>query len=229
MGKIGQFFKSMFSEVGSGLSGPASVPFAIFALFAAGKALKVAYGLMAIILWLVSAYQIWSKEHDKGEAARVEVEALKQKYFNERPQLGIESHSVEGPKTWREHEVPVTFTIHRLNGRVPTSIRFAPVPSLLGKFSLYFDAIPHVENHPKEMAYRVFEEGVPRPNARDMEKTKSIEKEMLLLFLQDSPPELLELDYILVANFKDGNKDISQEFKITFDKTRYRFLENTTI
>jgi len=63
MNKIRPFFVSMFSEWGSGLSGPASVPFAVLALFASGTVQKAAYGVLAAVLLLFSAYRIWLKEH----------------------------------------------------------------------------------------------------------------------------------------------------------------------
>lgn len=61
------FFTSMFSEWGSGLSGPASVPFAILALFAPSAVQKAAYGALAVFLGLFSAYRIWLKEHTELE------------------------------------------------------------------------------------------------------------------------------------------------------------------
>jgi len=68
MGKTGKFFGAMFSEWGSGLSSPFSVPFAVLALFATGAVQKIAYGCLAAILGFVSAYRIWSREHERAEA-----------------------------------------------------------------------------------------------------------------------------------------------------------------
>lgn len=65
---IRKFFGNMFSEWGSGLSGPTSVPLAIFALFASNAALKFAFGAMAIVLGFVSAYRIWHREYLRAEA-----------------------------------------------------------------------------------------------------------------------------------------------------------------
>jgi len=148
MANPSKFFGIMFSEWGSGLSGPASVPFAVFALFATGAAQKSAYGILAIILGFFSAYRIWGKENEKREKAEDEIASLKQKYFDERPLIGIEIHSLEGPKMWRGHPVPVTFSLHHLSGRVPTAIHFEPISSLLGNFSLQFEPVPHAEKHP---------------------------------------------------------------------------------
>lgn len=57
----------MFSELGSGLSGPASVPLAITALFVSNKIQKVLFGFLALIVGLFSAYRIWLKEYERAE------------------------------------------------------------------------------------------------------------------------------------------------------------------
>ena len=80
---------------------------------------------IGIALFFWACYGAWSEQYE----TRLEIE---QKYFNERPLLGVETHSVEGPETWRNHPVPVSFSLHHLSGRVPTAIHFDPVPSLLG-------------------------------------------------------------------------------------------------
>jgi hypothetical protein len=49
------------------LSGPASVPFAVLALFASNTIQKAAYGVLAVLLALFSAYRIWLKEHTELE------------------------------------------------------------------------------------------------------------------------------------------------------------------
>jgi len=72
------FFASMFSEWGSGLSGPASVPFAILALFASSAVQKAAYAALAVLLGLFSAYRIWLKEH---------LELETEKARNQKPEL----------------------------------------------------------------------------------------------------------------------------------------------
>jgi hypothetical protein len=178
---------------------------------------------------LVACYLAWHDEHARVAVLEDETRKLQDKYFGQRPLLGIETHSVEGPKAWREHAVPVTFSVHHLSGRVPTAICFDPVPSLLGKFLLHFDAIPHAEKHPKGIRYRVEQVGAPRLGAHDLEKIGNIEGELLRLFLDDSPPELMELSYNLIVHFKDGEEKHTQFFRVTFDKGRFRFLPNTAI
>jgi hypothetical protein len=67
MGKVKLFFKSMFSEWGSGLSGPPSIPLAILALYTSVPALRIAYGTGAVILGFFSAYRVWRGEYDRAE------------------------------------------------------------------------------------------------------------------------------------------------------------------
>jgi hypothetical protein len=191
-------------------------------------AIRATFALATFCL-LIACYLAWHDEHARVRFLENEKSKLHDKYFDERPLLGIETHSVEGPKTWREHPVPVTFSIHHLSGRVPTAIRFEPIPSLLGKFSLHFGAVPHAEKHPKGIRYRVDQVGAARLSAYDLEKIGNIEGQLLRYFLDDSPPELIELQYDLIAHFKDGEEERTQSFRLTFDKGRFCFLPNTAL
>jgi hypothetical protein len=71
----------MFSELGSGLSGPASVPFTIAAMFVSSHTQKVLYGSLAAILACFAAYRVWAREHERAERAIAE---------NGRPKLDID-------------------------------------------------------------------------------------------------------------------------------------------
>jgi hypothetical protein len=64
---VGKFFRAMFSELGSGLSGPASVPLAIAALGVSNPVQKFLYGSLTAVLWFFSAYRIWFKEYQRAE------------------------------------------------------------------------------------------------------------------------------------------------------------------
>jgi len=230
MGRLSKFFGIMFSEWGTGLSGPASIPFAIFALFVVGATQKFAYGLLAIILGFFSAYRVWMKENDQTEAARSELENIKKKYFDGRPQLSFQAHSDVGPKAWEENPSPVTFTIHHLSGRVPTSIYFDPVFSKNGNFSLQFESLPHISSTPgfEGVGFEVNEIGVPPLTAANRETIHRYGKIMLRdRFLADNPPELVELDYELKVHFKDKEDVWDQSFNLIFDKARFRFLIGT--
>ncbi len=70
MRKLRKFFRSMFSEWGSGLSGPSSIPFAVLALFASGSLQKACYASLAGILCFFSAYRIWDKEYERAETEK---------------------------------------------------------------------------------------------------------------------------------------------------------------
>jgi hypothetical protein len=145
-----------------------------------------------------------------------------------RPVVGLNVQGVEGPKAWADHPVPVTFTIQHLSGRLPTSIRFDPVPSKNGRFSLQFDLLPHVDKAPHHtgMRFEVIETGVPQLSASDWETTRPHQKQLLGLFFDDSPIELIKLDYSFAVHFLDGTDPRSQQFTLTFDKQRCRFLIN---
>jgi hypothetical protein len=66
MGKLREFFGIMFSEWGSGLSGPASVPFTVLALFSPNSVQKIAYASLAVLLGLFSSYRIWLRENHRA-------------------------------------------------------------------------------------------------------------------------------------------------------------------
>jgi hypothetical protein len=146
------------------------------------------------------------------------------------PKLGVNIEGIDGRRAWMEHAFPVVFTIKHLAGRLPTSIRFEPIPSKQGKFSLCFAALPHVEQPPQRTTIRfeVLEVGVPPLNARDRETIKTTEKDMLMLFLDDSPNDWIELDYPVVTHFKDGEDSLDYTFHLRFNMVRYGFAEDTT-
>jgi hypothetical protein len=184
--------------------------------------IKVFFILAGLSLVLGFLQTIFT-EHRKRIAAEKKLEA-------ERPRLGVNTHSVEGPKAWAESPVPVTFTIQHINGRVPTSIHFEPVTSKHRKFALAFNPLPYANRppHPTLMGFEIIEVGVPSLNAVDWEKTRPIQKQLLGLFLDDSPIELVKLEYPLVGHFIDGDDPCSQTFCLRFEKNRFRFLEDTS-
>jgi hypothetical protein len=79
--KVGKFFAAMFSERGSALSGPASVPLAIAALYVSGTLLKLIYGTLAVLLGFISAYSIWLREYERAE---------REVALNTRPEIKVE-------------------------------------------------------------------------------------------------------------------------------------------
>jgi len=187
-----------------------------------------------VIRFLAAPYHIHKESETKLVSAKLErdryadnLRELEQKYFDERPLIGIEASSVEGIQTWRNHPSPVAFSIHHLSGRVPTAIQFDPILSLSGNFVLYFDSIPHIEKHGRGIEFRVERVGDPHYSAHDLELFKNIQADMLRHFLNDSPAGQSELKYRLVAHFKDRGEDRNQRFNLIFNTERFLFLPNT--
>jgi hypothetical protein len=72
-----KFFKAMFSELGSGMSGALSVPFTIAALWSSSVTQRWLYLCLAFVCVYVSAYRIWAGEHaERVKAERVRDEVL---------------------------------------------------------------------------------------------------------------------------------------------------------
>jgi len=183
---------------------------------------KSLFSACLYIAFMVAMVLLWWEER----CAKIEAETA---LNDTRPRLGLRPNSLEGPKAWADSGEPVAFTIQHLSGRVPTSIRFDPVPSKLGRFSLQFDPLPYaLSPQPEGVGFDVIETGAPPLSAKDRETTRSGRKEMLGLFLNDSPENLTNLDYLLVARFLDGTQLQSQAFRLRFETARYRFSEDTS-
>lgn len=228
MGRVNLFFKSMFSELGSGLSGPASVPFAVASLWVSSPIQRMLYGALAGIFLLVSAYRIWAKENTRANNAESELGLLKQKYLDDQPRFGLDILSTEGMKQWMEASDPVQFYLQPLGGRMATGIRFDPILSKMGKFSLRFDSIPHL--HPtvrNVLVYEIQDVGAHPLGYRDRDKIGNISKEMLRLFLLDSSKDADELDYALTAFYIDNGEERIHIFHLRFDPHRFKFARNT--
>jgi hypothetical protein len=169
------------------------------------------------------------KEGEKREEAlKSKIEEMEQRYFSERPELGVSIQSVEGLKTWYQTNQPVYFYIHHLGGRVPTAVHFDPLVSKLGKYSLRFDALAHVDPPvQKLLRYEVQTVGHASLGYKDRDKMGDIDGKLLRYFVSDSPEGAGEIEYTLIARFKDRNEERSHSFKLRFDQHRFRFLPNT--
>jgi hypothetical protein len=228
MGRVGQFFRAMFSEWWSGLSGPSSVPFAVASLWVSSPVQRVLYGSLAVILLLFSAYRIWSKQRDWTDKAESELLNLKKKYLDDQPKFGMDILSTEGMKQWMETGDPVQFHLQHLGGRMATGIRFDPILSKMGKFSLQFDSLPHLHLSVRNMLiYEIQDVGAPTLGYRDRDKIGNVSKEMLRLFLLDSPKGAGELDYPLIARYSDNDEERTHTFHLRFDPHRFKFARNT--
>jgi hypothetical protein len=170
------------------------------------------------VAFMAAMFLLWRDEHQ----AKLEAE---KRLNDERPILGINTEGIEGRNAWKKTSVPVVFSIQHLSGRLPTAIRLDPVLSKQGKFSLHFDALPHVDHPPQRTAigFEVMQVGVPQLSAIDWEATRPHQKELLGLFLDDSPMELIKIDWNVVMHFLDGADERTQRFILIFDRQRWRF------
>jgi hypothetical protein len=186
--------------------------------------------VLAGLFLLVGCFLAWSDEHRKVNTLQEQLAQAKEDYFDARPQMGISVLSELGTKGWNEsidsNNAPVRFFIQHLSGRVPTSVRFDPVPSKNGRFSLRFEVLPHVDPPVwKAMNFEILEVGnFPQPALIEgMGWGK-----MMLRFVQDSPQELSQFEYPLTIRFKDRQgEERTQLFHLRFDKSKFCFLPNT--
>jgi len=175
-------------------------------------------GAATVFLMFVAQYDAWKK-----------LDGELQKYAADYPRIGLNVVSFFGMKDWNEQaankNTPVHFSLQHLSGRIPTDVRFDPIPSKRGKWFLCFGSLPYV-NPPvqKSMAYEVMDE-----SNRYQSKVHGYLGwgELLLHFVQDTSPEPEQDEYTLTVRYKDGEEERSQEFKLLFDKARFGFLPNT--
>ena len=151
MWKLRLFFKSMFSEPGSGLSGPASVPFTVLALVAANSVQKITYAGLAIILGGFSAYRIWLQEHNRAEAAEKKIDQL-------RPSITLRTTS-ERMGRWGFLDPGEIFTLTHLGGEAAQYVQIEPIESTQrNNLCVAFDLVDLLDNanrdaHPRYDIY----------------------------------------------------------------------------
>ncbi|WP_044176528.1 hypothetical protein [Granulicella mallensis] len=190
---------------------------------------KTVYVSLLVLGLSISTFQAWRIEFLKGEAAKESVKELEQRYFDERPKLSLDIGSAEGERSWMETSSPVQFYIHHLCGRIPTDVRFDPIISKLGKFSLCFDELPHIDSRARNtLTFDIQSVGYPSLGQVDRSKIGNIGSTMFRQFLRDYPNETTEMEYELTARYKDGGEDLNHVFSIRFDRHRFRFIRNTT-
>ncbi len=217
MAQLSKFFGRMFSEWGSALSGPASVPFAVLALFASSTAQRLAYGVLAVILAFVSAYRIWAKEYERAETAD-------KKYNDERPHVVF---AVRAPKTveeWRALEnvsPPPIFRLEHSGGRVARFVKVAQMQSSLGRFRIEFEEVPILNSSQRQQHPLTFT--IHQNDAlSDLSHVPEILKiqqgvNMLLEFFRNHPPEAEEGSYnvtVLYRDQQDDSVEYAEEFTL---------------
>jgi hypothetical protein len=169
------------------------------------------------VFW--AAYLVWVDASKKADRLALDKLQIEQKYFDERPILGLKILSTTGRKAWADAvdlmNTPIHFSIHHLGGRVAMSVRFDPIPSLLGKFSLRLDGLPFVDPPVKKMvSYEIWEDGKP-PHFKTIESIGWAA--MLQPFLSNSPPELNEFRYPITVRFLDRGEERHQDFTMVFN------------
>ena len=143
MWKLRLFFKSMFSELGSGMSGPASVPFALLALFAPNSVQKTGYAVLALLLAGFSAYRIWLHEHNRAEAAEKKIDQL-------RPSITFRTTN-ERMGRWGLMDPGDIFTLTHLGGEAAQYVQVEPIESAHGKkLCVAFNQIDLLDNTIRE-------------------------------------------------------------------------------
>jgi len=139
MGRIWLFLRSMFSEWGSALSGPASVPFAVASLRVGSHVQRILYGSLAAILFFVSAYRTWAREHDAKEKLAKENGELERELNDRRPRIALTTQIVKD------------FTLVHLGGDAAQHIQVEPIHSVLDKpLWIRFDAVDFLTNERRE-------------------------------------------------------------------------------
>lgn len=186
--------------------------------------------LAAVVCLFMACFLAWKDEHTKLLEATAEKEQLKQRYFDERPKLGMVINGPRGEGEWtrRAHTGNVYFEMQHLSGRIPTSIRFDPIPSKLGRFLLQFEALSYLTQSVRPtLDYDILEVGAAPLSAADLETTRPYVGEMLMVFLGDTPDAASEAEYVLTARFRDNEEERSQSFRLLFNRDGYYFERNT--
>jgi hypothetical protein len=172
----------------------------------------------AIFLMFRAQYDAWKKLDEKVN-----------NYLDDHPRLGLNVVGFFGRQEWSDQadskNTPAHFSIEHLGGRIPTDVRFDPIHSKRGTWTLCFGALPYVKPPVRQgMEYEVLEKGE--------RITSRISKELgwgtcLMWFVVDTEPQPEQDEYLLTVRYMDGDAERTQTFKLVFDKTRFGFLPNT--
>ncbi len=201
MGKLRLFFGSMFSELGSGLSGPASVPFAVLALFAPNPVQKIAYGGLAAILVFVSAYRIWLKEHTQKLGEMLKREKAEHEFLEGKPVLMLHIAYSDLKPNDKSGDV---FRVQNCGTRAARWVHVKSVPSQLKHYFLRFGQIPVLTLGPSQ--------GI------QCHVWSQREKAGLWEFFHDSDPESAIVWFDTTIVCRDTNESIVETMvRIMFD------------
>jgi len=189
---------------------------------------KSVYVALLIAGLTISMFQAWRTERINADQAHDEARRMENKYFDERPKLGLDILSPEGMKDWQERGPGAQIYLRHLGGRIATSVRFDPLISKMGKYCLLFDPLPHIDPQVRNsLIYDVQNVGASSLGYQDRDKIGDISKEPLRLFVLDSPSEPICVEYTLRIHYKDNDEKRSHQFHLRFDQHRFRFCRDT--
>ncbi|MGD0417651.1 MAG: hypothetical protein ABSA80_20005 [Terriglobales bacterium] len=177
-----------------------------------------ATGILAVLCLLIACYLAWADEYKKV-----------QKYLDDGPRLGLYIVSFFGRKEWQEQadskNTPVHISIEHLGGRIPTDVRFDPIQSKKGTWTLCFGSESYVKPPVRlPLSYEIREKGA-NIDQRIIDHLGW--GTFLLSFVNDTDPQPEQDEYLLTVRYKDGDAERTQVFKLVFDKTKFGFLSNT--
>jgi hypothetical protein len=183
---------------------------------------KQVYYLLFACGFLVSVFQAWQSEYHRASEAE-------RKYRDDQPRFSIRPvNLVDSAEGWYQQRdgngTMVQFILEHYGGRVPENIRFDPVPSLGGLFSLRFSELPFAaaQGHREYLDFEVWIVGAP-PEA-DMELfIKLNQATMLDQFVADRPKGLQNCGHLLTVRYTDRGDERTKLFEIEFNPKRFLF------
>jgi len=170
-----------------------------------------------VFLMFVAQYDAWKKLDEEV-----------QKYLDDRPRLGLHIVSHFGYKEWQKavdgRNTPVHFSLEHLGGRIPTDVRFDPIQSKKGTWTLCFGSESYVTPPVRLMlAYELRDKGASIDHVIGDLGWGTF----LLEFVKDSDPQPERDEYLLTVRYMDRDVERTQAFKLVFDKSKFGFLSNT--
>jgi len=174
--------------------------------------------ILIVVFFCIGSAIAWHKEYK-----------VAQKYLDEQPRLGLHIVSQFGRKEWQDQadskNTPVWFSVEHLGGRIPTNVRFDPIRSQKGSWTLCFGSEPYVKPPVRSMlSYEIRENGQPINSGTVNKLGWGI---FLMHFVCDREPQPEQDEFMLIARYMDGDAERTQTFKLVFDSTRFGFLPNT--
>jgi hypothetical protein len=186
----------------------------------------------ALLVWhLVKAPHVLYREHLEARTrAERWITDLEQKLFDEQPRFSIKVGMQPGSRdAWLEQKDAngsmVYFILEHHSGRVPEHIRFDPVVSVDGQFSLRIWEIASASKDRlsgENLYFEVWPFGV-RPES-DMELFQGAPQgRMLDIFVSSRPEGQYTWAYPLTVRYNDRGDERIKKFEIEFNSRRYWF------